>query len=92
MMPLRISLLFYVVTANEAKIAALPVTSSVKSLIQKQFSYYLKPPASSKPLLSAEPSLFVTACKIATLRRFPAGPMDWVISGVPRSWLQRCLH
>ncbi|MGP8243492.1 MAG: hypothetical protein ACLQVN_03125 [Bryobacteraceae bacterium] len=29
---------------------------------------------------------FDRAAKIATLRRFPAGPMEWEISGVPRSY------
>lgn len=30
---------------------------------------------------------FVRAAKMATLRLYPAGPMDWVISGIPRSWV-----
>lgn len=30
---------------------------------------------------------FVRAAKIVTLRRFPAGPMEWELSGIPRSWL-----
>jgi hypothetical protein len=29
---------------------------------------------------------FERAAKLATLRRFPAGPMEWEVSGVPRSW------
>jgi hypothetical protein len=29
---------------------------------------------------------FERAAKFATLRRFPAGPMEWEISGIPRSW------
>ena len=32
---------------------------------------------------------FVVACKTISLRRFPSGPMDWEISGFPRSWLLR---
>jgi hypothetical protein len=29
---------------------------------------------------------FVRAAKLATLRRFPAGPMEWEVSGIPRSY------
>jgi hypothetical protein len=29
---------------------------------------------------------FNRAAKIATLRRFPAGPMEWELSGIPRSY------
>jgi hypothetical protein len=32
-------------------------------------------------------SWFISACKIATLRRFPAGQYEWEVSGLPRSWL-----
>jgi hypothetical protein len=81
--------LFYAILHNEARVDALPVTSSVKALFRKLFSYYLKPPASSKPFLLAGTDPFVTACKISTLRRFPAGPMDWVVSGIPRSWFAK---
>ncbi len=82
-------LLFHAVVENESKVDSLRVTPSVKSLVRKQFSYYLKPPGSSKPPLAAGTDPFVTACKIASLRRFPAGPMDWVVSGVPRSWFAK---
>lgn len=30
---------------------------------------------------------FVRAAKMATLRLFPAGPLDWVVSGIPRSFI-----
>jgi hypothetical protein len=32
---------------------------------------------------------FVALCKIATVRRFPAGQFDWERSGLPRAWLPR---
>ncbi len=32
---------------------------------------------------------FERAAMIATLRRFPGGPMEWMVSGIPRSWLLR---
>jgi hypothetical protein len=39
---------------------------------------------------TAQPSTRLT--KMVTFRRFPAGPIDWVISGVPRSWFARMPH
>jgi hypothetical protein len=30
---------------------------------------------------------FIRAAKMATLRLFPAGPLDWVVSGIPWSWI-----
>jgi hypothetical protein len=32
---------------------------------------------------------FLALCKIASLRRFPAGQFDWEPSGLPRSWVPR---
>ncbi|MGH9349370.1 MAG: hypothetical protein ACRD26_19140, partial [Vicinamibacterales bacterium] len=32
---------------------------------------------------------FAAMCKVATLRRFPAGQLHWELSGLPRSWLLR---
>ena len=32
---------------------------------------------------------FVAMAQIATLSRFPAGQLDWVVSGIPRSWMFR---
>jgi hypothetical protein len=32
---------------------------------------------------------FLGLCKIASLRRFPAGQFDWEPSGLPRSWVPR---
>ena len=79
-------LLFHAIARNFPKVEPLPVAASVKALFNKEFLTYTKPPGATKPPLLAGTDPFVTACKIATLRRFPAGPMDWVVSGVPRSW------
>src|SRR5258708_6982730 len=63
----------------------LPLYDPVKSLLRDEFRYYTQTAAGSALETSGHP--FVTACKVISLRRFPAGPMDWEVSGFPRSWL-----
>jgi hypothetical protein len=67
----------------------LPVPRSVHDLIRKQFQIFQQP-ASPRGISLAvdaeENDPFISACKICTLRRFPAGPLDWVVSGVPKKW------
>jgi hypothetical protein len=78
----------YAVQESLAKVESLRVHPGVKTLMQKEFQAYLKAPGTG-PQLLAGTDPFVTACKIASLRRFVAGPFDWVVSGFPRSWLSR---
>jgi hypothetical protein len=78
----------YAVQESLAKVESLPVHTGVKTLMQKEFQTYLKPPGAG-PQLPMGTDPFVTAGKIASLRRFVAGPCDWVVSGFPRSWLAR---
>ena len=72
--------------ASDARIDALPVSASVKRLIRDEFASWLKPGRTGP---DAGTGTFSSAAKIATLRRFPAGPMDWEMAGVPRSWLAK---
>ena len=81
-------LLTYAVRECEPKLDSLPVHPRVVAIMRKEFQGYRKAPGPTPPLL-VRTDPFVTACKIATCRRFTAGPMDWVISGVPRSWLKK---
>jgi hypothetical protein len=81
-------LLTYATSAANARVEALPVHAGVKTILRKEFQNYAKPPGAG-PTLAAGTDPFVVACKIATLRRFPAGPIDWVISGLPRSWFTK---
>lgn len=70
-------------------IDALPVPPSVHALIRKQFQVFRQPPGSPGPSLAVdaeENDPFIAACKICSLRRFPAGPLDWVVSGLPRTY------
>src|SRR6266849_6542876 len=67
------------------RIAGLPVHESVKALLGNEFTYYTRTAGGDS--LQIGSYVFVTGCKVISLRRFPAGPMDWEISGFPRSWL-----
>jgi hypothetical protein len=68
-----------------SRVDGLPVDEGVKRLILQNFDMY----ATSRvpePFDLARAS-FEAMGRIATLTRFPAGQLDWVVSGVPRSWL-----
>ena len=76
-----------VAAAHDAvdRLQALPVDERVKDLFCQNFTMY----ASGK---TPEPfdvsrASFVAMGRIATLSRFPAGQLDWEVSGIPRSWL-----
>jgi hypothetical protein len=68
-----------------SRLSSLRVDESVKTFFRKDFADFARP--SSRPRFLAGTYGFAAACKIATLRRFPAGPMDWEMGGFPRSWL-----
>jgi hypothetical protein len=63
------------------KVAGLPVERSVRDRLEQDLRqlHEMREPA---PVGSYH---FGRAAKLATLRRFPAGPMEWEISGAPRS-------
>jgi hypothetical protein len=69
------------------KLDLVPVSDPVKVLMREEFSNFAFPDEASRPRFSAERATFVAMCKIATLRRFPAGQFDWEVSGIPRSHL-----
>jgi hypothetical protein len=68
-------------------IAALPVSDAVKSLIYREFEFFATPGRGFETLFDLTNYSFSAMAKIATLRRFPAGQLDWEVSGLPRSWL-----
>jgi len=80
-------LLLLASAAYEPRIADCPVPESVKQRLRQEHQQFAKA-RKQQPLLMGS-SAFVSACKFATLRRFPAGPLDWEVSGFPRSWLAR---
>src|SRR5258708_137975 len=76
-------LLRFAATINEPRIEELPVHKSVRARLREEFRFYTQP--AGKELFDAGSYLFATGCKMVSLHRFPAGPMDWEISGIPRS-------
>ena len=67
------------------KIADLPVHPQVKKSLESE----IRGLSTATGPLTVGSQSFTRAAKLATLRRFPAGPMEWEMSGVPRSWLLR---
>jgi hypothetical protein len=79
------ALLARAAVAAEARLPAMFVDDSVKVLFRNEFADFTRP--SRTPPYLAGTYAFAAACKMASLRRFPAGPMDWELGGFPRSWL-----
>ena len=75
--------IYYAAQDSLPRIDDLRVHTAVKGLIRKEFTSFASPAKQPVPIGT---DAFTTAIYIATLRRFPAGPMDWVISGLPRSF------
>jgi hypothetical protein len=59
------------------------VTPVVKRLTSSGLMRFAEP----RTRLDLSESRFVALCKMATTRRFAAGPFDWELAGLPRSWL-----
>ena len=69
------------------RVPGLPVDERVKELFYRKFTMYAAG-TPREPLDLAQASFMAASC-VATLSRFPAGQLDWVVSGLPRSWLLR---
>ncbi|HZU24319.1 MAG TPA: hypothetical protein VFA04_02285 [Bryobacteraceae bacterium] len=65
------------------RISSLALHAGSRKLLENDLRAFLSDSSRTRMRYSD----FVRAAKIATLRRFPAGPMEWEISGIPRSWL-----
>jgi hypothetical protein len=68
-----------------AALPALPVDPSVQELFCQNFQAYAAGRV-TEPFDTSRAS-FVAMTRIAALSRFPAGQLDWEVSGLPRSWL-----
>jgi hypothetical protein len=64
------------------RVPFLPVDKSVRERLDRDLSQLHTMNVS----MAAGSYQFNRAAKIATLRRFPAGPMEWELSGIPRSF------
>ena len=72
---------------GEAPRPHLNLHPKVQRLLEEDIRGFAKDKKAENPLLGT--SNFVACAKLVTGRRFPAGPMDWEISGIPRSWVKR---
>jgi len=63
-------------------VPSLPVDQGVRRLLEQD----LRQLSTMKVSMQAGSYHFNRAAKMATLRRFPAGPMEWEIGGIPRSY------
>lgn len=69
------------------KVAMLPVDRRVKELFYRKFKLYASGTVADAFDLTR--ASFVAASQLVSLHRYPAGQLDWVVAGVPRSWLLR---
>ena len=74
-------LLWYAAQKALPQVPALPVDESVRRRLERDLLqlHTLKVP------MATGSYHFDRAAKMVTLRRFPAGPMEWELSGIPRS-------
>jgi hypothetical protein len=80
-------LVVHAALGNVDRVPALPVDDRVKELFYRKFTSYAA--GAPREPLDVNSASFASMCLVATLNRFPAGQLDWVPSGVPRSWLVR---
>jgi hypothetical protein len=78
-------LLWYAVRQALPRIPSLPVDKSVRERLERDLPQLHE----MKVSLQAGSYHFDRAAKMATLRRFSAGPMEWEISGIPRSYFMQ---
>jgi hypothetical protein len=76
-------LLWHAARQAGLELPSLPVQSNVRARLEQELCQ-LHTTSGSIAVGSYE---FVRAAKIATLRRFPAGPMEWEVDGIPLSFV-----
>ncbi|BDC53178.1 hypothetical protein F183_A54930 (plasmid) [Bryobacterales bacterium F-183] len=79
------SLLARAAIASIPQIAALNLPEGVQQKLYQAWLSFSKP----DPAFALEHPWFVHWAAVATLRRFPAGQLDYVVDGFPRSWITR---
>jgi len=75
-------LLWHAASQALPSLPSLPVDKSVRRLLDQD----LRQLHTMKVSMAVGSYHFERAAKMATLRRFPAGPMEWEPSGIPRSF------
>lgn len=76
-------LLWHAAQQSLPQLDLLQIADSVRGKLRQELQQLHSAPVP----LEAGSYAFERAAKIATLRRFPAGPMEWEYSGIPRSFL-----
>jgi hypothetical protein len=76
-------LLWYATRQARPLLDALAVDKSVRMLLDQDLCQL----PSLNVSMATGTYHFNRAAKLATLRRFPAGPMEWELSGIPRSYV-----
>jgi hypothetical protein len=71
------------------RLAEFALDGEVKRLLCAEYTEYARAEAETRPEFVAGHTHFPILCKLATLRRFPAGIFDWEMSGIPRSLFVR---
>jgi len=68
---------------------ALPLPRRTKELLWKEYLFFAQP--GEEWLWTFAPSVrtFANYANLALLEHFPAGQLNWNVSGIPRSWLPR---
>ena len=77
--------LLHTIEQSLDRVAREPVALSVKRLWCDALLRFTDP----RTTIRISDQRFLALCKIASLRRFPAGQFDWEPSGLPRSWVPR---
>jgi len=75
-------LIWYATQQALPRVASLPVERSVRDRLERD----LRELHVTNVSIAAGSYHFNRAAKMATLRRFPAGPLEWELSGIPRSY------
>jgi hypothetical protein len=82
-------LLIYAVLDALPKLPSIPVSTDVQRLFCEAFRLFASEPERSVAAFDAGSARFIGLCKLATLRRFPAGQFDWEVSGISRSYVMK---
>ena len=67
------------------RVSSLPIEKSVRRRLDQD----LRQLHTMNPSMVAGSYHFDRAAKIATLQRFPAGPMEWELSGIPKTYFRQ---
>lgn len=76
-------LLWHAARQAAARLPQLPIERNVRAQLDQDLTQLHAINVS----VAAGSILFAIAAKTATLRRFPAGPLEWEIGGIPRSFV-----